>query len=198
MKHSKFLSIVYVSTFFFVLIGSTFAYFTTSSQSNNGVIASGSARVGINLLVEPLYVEKGLIPLDDKDVEKAYAQNCIDDFNFGACQAYTVSIENIGEALDYEGTVNFTLNNIKNLNYLVLDENDEIYMEKTEIESGTDQSLGASFNLPKDATKVFKIVIWVPNFNYDQNEYDGNGNFNAQVTFTSVGNYSISGSISGN
>ena len=198
MKSSKFLPILYILTFLFVLIGSTFAYFTTGVQSNTGAIAANSARVGIKLLVEPLYVEKALIPMNDDDVMKAYAQRCIDDNDYGACQAYTITVENIGEELEYNGTINFSMNHITNLNYLILDENDEVYNEKTIIEPGTNQSLGEAFTLTREEKKVFKLIIWVPNFDYDQNDDDGSGNFNAIVTYKSAGDYQISGSITGN
>lgn len=198
MKHNKFLSAVYVLTFFCVLIGSTFAYFTTSSQSNSGAIASKSARVGINLLVEPLYADKPLIPMNNKDVMKAYAQNCIDDNDNGACRTYTITLKNIGEALDYKGTVNFSLNNIKNLNYLILDENDDVYVDIQKIEAGTEQSLGPTIDLNENESKVFKLIIWVPNFDYIQDDFDSNGSFNAKITYKSSNNNQISGSISGN
>ena len=198
MKSSKFLPILYILTFLFVLIGSTFAYFTTGVQSNTGAIAANSAKVGIKLLVEPLYVDESLIPMDNEDVMKAYTKRCIDDNNYGACQAYTITVENIGEALEYNGTINFTMEHIENLNYLVLDENDEEYHEITEIEQGSELPLGDSFNLPKEGKRVFKLIIWVPNFDYDQYEYDGGGTFNALVTYKSAGDYQISGSITGN
>lgn len=216
MKNGKFLVIVYVLTFIFVLIGSTFAYFTQTAKSNEGAIATKSATVGISLDISPLYVEKELIPMEDSDVIKAYKDfHCVDINEFGACQAYTIKVENVGEADDYEGTVSFSLTKIKNLNYLIFDgsildaedldtlEENEIrdryvYKDKTNIVAETDQSLGASFNLPKDGSKTFVMVIWVPNFDRDQFEDDGSGNFSALVTYKSTGNYQITGSISGN
>ena len=197
MKKNKFLTVVYVLTFFFALTGTTFAYFIREARSSEGAIASKSAVVGVDLSILPLYGTKPLIPMNDTDVMTAYENECIDIYQFGACKAYTITVDNIGEELAYEGTINFTLNDIVNLNYLVLDEDDEIYIDKTNIVAGTDQSLGASFTLPVSESRTFKLIIWLPNYEEYQDEYDGNGNFNATVTYKSANNYRIAGSISG-
>ena len=198
MKNGKFLLAIYVTTFLIVLLGTTFAYFTINNQSDIGALAPRAATIGINLYIEPLYVEKSLVPMNNEDVMKAYNQNCIDDADFGACEAYTITVENRGEELEYAGTINFNLTDIENLNYLILDENDEVYQEMTNIEAGEEQSLGDAFTLAEGTSRVFKLIIWVPNYDYDQKDYDSNGNFGAIVTYKSTTNSEISGSISGN
>ncbi len=215
MKSGKLLSVLYVAIFLFVLAGSTFAYFTLDNQSSEGAIGGKSATVGINLLITPKYVEKELVPMNDADVFTAYKNRCVDINSYGACQAYVIDIENVGETLDYEGTVNFSITDIANLNYLVLDGsildvtdaemadtnfdfNDYVYKGITNITADTDQSLGEAFNLPKEGTKSFVMIVWVPNFERDQFDDDGAGTFGATVTYKSTGNYKISGSITGN
>ena len=125
MKNGKTLAVIYALSFVFVLIGSTMAYFTMTSGSTQSAAGASSSNVGISLLAEPLYNEKKLIPLNDSDVMTAYDSNCVDINNYGACHAYTITIENAGNALTYDGYVNFELTNITNLNYMVLDENDD-------------------------------------------------------------------------
>lgn len=197
MKNGKTLAVIYALSFVFVLIGSTMAYFTMTSGSTQSAAGASSSNVGISLLAEPLYNEKKLIPLNDSDVMTAYDSNCVDINNYGACHAYTITIENAGNALTYDGYVNFELTNITNLNYMVLDENDDVYKAKTEITAGSWQSLGNSFSLPANGTKVFTLIIWVPNYEYNQNTYDGGGVFSAIVKYAAQGNVQISGSITG-
>ncbi len=196
MKNSKILIVIYVLSFIFVLTGSTIAYFTMTAQSGESAAGAKSSNVGINLLATPLYNEKKLIPLNDSDVMTAYENECVDINDYGACHAYTLTIENIGSSLTYDGLIKFDLTNITNINYMVLDEDDEVYKAKTTVTNEW-LSLGDSFLLPADATREFKLIIWVPNYNYDQNNYDGGGVFNAIVKYKAQGNYEISGSITG-
>lgn len=197
MKNNKFLPILYGLTFVVVLIGSTFAYFTQTGGSSDGALAATGAHVGLKLYVEPLYTGKDLIPMNNSDVDTAIQNMCIDKNGYGACQAYTLTVENIGEDLNCNGLINFTLDGITNLNYLLLDEDNNRYVDQTGIVSGTNQTLGNNFTLPKETTKSFKLVIWVPNINENQDDYDGGGNFNAIVTYKSSGNVEVTGSISG-
>lgn len=188
VKKRNFLLVIYLLTFVFVTIGTTFSYFTGAVASEKEKVAGGASVVGINLSTEALYTEKALIPTNDDDIMKAYNQECIDDLGNGACQAYTITIENIGTKASYAGTVNFNLDHITNLNYLILDEADEIYLDKTAIVSETDESLGDEFELETNEKKIFKLVIWVPNYEYDQNDEDGAGTFNATVTYKTFDN----------
>ncbi len=197
MKSGKFLVVLYALIFLFVLAGSTFAYFTLNNQSNEGGIGTRSASVGINLLVDILYADKPLIPMDDTDVMKAYKQNCIDDNSYGACHTYTITIINIGEEYEYSGKINFDIEHVENLNYILLDEDDEEYVSQTRIVGGIDQTLGDTFTLPEGGSREFKLIVWLSNIDDDQFDIDGNGFYNATVTYRSSGNYQITGSISG-
>ena len=197
MKNGRTLAVIYALSFIFVLIGSTMAYFTMTSGSATSAAGAKSSSVGISLLAEPLYNEKKLVPLNDSDVMTAYNSNCVDINDYGACHAYTITITNAGNALTYDGYINFELTNITNLNYMILDEDDEVYKTKTEISAGNWQTLGNSFTLAANETKVFTLIIWVPNYEYDQNSYDGGGVFSAIVKYAAQGNVQISGSITG-
>ena len=197
MKNNKTLLVIYVLTFIFVTVGSTFAFFSQANGSNEGALASMSTRVGINLYVDPLFTGKELIPMDDANVDIALENSCVDIHEFGACQAYIITVENVGEELSYDGIINFDITGITHLKYLLYDEIGETYTPITAVETGTDQSLGDAFVLPKDGTRVFKLVIWLSNIDDYQDEYDGGGRFNATVTYRSLTGVEITGSIMG-
>ena len=57
-------------------------------------------------------------------------------------------------------------------------------------------TFGDEFTLPVGGTKVFKLMIWLSNFDYDQFDLDGGGSYNAIVTFESTDGSEITGSIS--
>lgn len=197
MKKSNVFSIVWSLAFVFMVIGATFSYFNTQNSSTTGAVAAGSGHVGINLLVTPLFEAKPLIPMDDGDIWKAYDNECIDDNDYGACQAYSVDVVNNGGDSDYSGVINFSIGDITNLNYMVLDEDDNVYVAKTHINSGTDQTMGNSFTLLDGETKNFKLLIWLSNYSRNQDEEDAGGTYSASMTFQSAGGYKISGAISG-
>ena len=197
MKKSNILSIIWSLAFIFIAIGATFSYFSTMNASSTGAVAAGSGHVGIGLFVTPLFDSKPLIPMNDDDIWKAYDNECIDDNEYGACQAYNVDVVNNGGESDYTGTINFEIGNITNLNYMVLDENDNVYVPKTRINSGTDQTMGNSFTITDGETKNFKLLIWLSNYTRNQDEEDGGGTYSASMTFESVGGYKISGAITG-
>ncbi len=203
MKGNKFLLIVYVLTFIFTLTGATFAYFSQTAASTEGAVNSTSAVVTLELDIEPLYTSKDLITMDDSDVNTAYRHNCIDDNDYGACQAYTLTIKGANMEMNLEGSINFTLTDITNLKYKLIEidpDTDEItdYQPMTTIEAGEDQSLGPSFTLDVDEERSFVLIIWLPNFEEDQNDYDGGGSFSASVTYETPANYRLTGSLSGN
>ena len=198
MKGNKFLSIISVLSLIFILIGTTFSFFSVVNGSSEGAVTSQSAAsVGLSVTVSLLYDGHALIPMNDSDIYKAYANECVDLADYGACQAYTIDVENIGESYDYQGSINFNIGNITNLNYIILDENDEEYYPATRIVSGTDMSLGDAFTLAANETRQFKLLIWLSNYERNQNDEDAGGTYNALISFESVNGYKITGSISG-
>ena len=204
MKKGKILIIIYVLTFLFVLVGSTFSYFTMSKDSGEGAITSSATTLTLNLEITPIHDYKPLIPMNDEDVEKAYYHSCNDDNNFGACQAYKLTIKDSNIDTELSGTIKFSLTDIENLKYTVIEvdeDTDEItpYLdEKMTVIPDTSQTLGSSFLLSKGEERSFVIIIWIPNFEEDQNEYDGGGSFTAEVTYESTSEYRLTGSISSN
>lgn len=197
MQGNKFLPIISILSLIFIFIGTTFSFFTVVNGSSEGAVLSKSARVGVNVTVALLYDGHSLVPMNDSDIWKAYENECVDLDNRGACQAYTIDIENNGDQFDYQGKINFSIGNITNLNYMVLDEDDHEYHPATRIVSGSDMDLGDSFTLPVDGHRQLKLLIWLSNYDRDQNDEDGGGSYNALISFETVSGYKITGSISG-
>ena len=79
---------------------------------------------------------------------------------------------------------------------MLLDENDDVYVAGTSISSGTDQGLGNSFALAEGASKTFKLIIWLTNFEYDQVGEDAGGSFSALVTYSNSVGSTVTGSFS--
>ena len=196
MKPNKFMMIISTLTLFVILAGATFAYFAVSVSSGQGDVAGEAAAINISVDVQPLYTGKPLIPTNDSDISTAYANSCVDIHSNGACSAYTITVTNAGQQLEYEGTIKFTLNDITNFKYRLLDENDNVYQDTTTVVTGTDQSLGNSFVLGANASKTFTLIVWLPNMSYEQDDTDANGHFSAEVTYASSAGSVVTGMFS--
>ena len=159
MKENKTLLVISVLSLIVILLGSTFSYFNISARSKENAMGLTAMTFDTGVEVTALYNSKDLIPTNDDDVMTAYSQNCIDDLGYGACQAYNVEIVNNGLKTGYDGTIKFSLNGIENLKYLLLDESEDEYVSATDVVTGTDQTLGNSFELDTDESKSFILII---------------------------------------
>ena len=198
MKTNKNLLVLSIISMIILLLGATFSYFNIAAQSNENAIEIASAVVNISVEINPLYKSKDLIPMDDNLVMTGYNHNCVDDNQYGACHVYEIKVINNGDSSGYVGTINFGIDNIEHLNYLLLDDNDDVYVAGTPIVSGTDQSLGNSFTLSENEMKTFKLVIWLSNYDYEQDSEDGGGSYSALVTYTNTLGSRITGTFSSN
>ena len=198
MKTNKNLLVLPILSMIVLLLGATFSFFNISAYSNEGAVGVTAAVVDIEVEVSPLYTGKDLIPMDDNLVMTGYNHNCVDDNQFGACHVYEISVINNGDGSEYSGTINFSINGIEHLNYLLLDEEDNVYVSGTPIVSGTDQSLGNSFALASNETKKFKLVVWLSNYEDEQDDEDGGGSYSALVTYASTYGTRITGTFSSN
>lgn len=203
-KVNKFLLATSIISTLILVIGATFSYFTISTRSKLDAIAveAGSIKLGIG--VSNLTSGLRLIPMNDEDIMTAYKQNCIDDKGFGACNFFKFDVSNFSYKQDLIGEINFDVNNIENLRYIVLDENDNIYLEKTNVSNGktTSLPLGEHFILNEGTEisptmRTFKLVIWLTNLEEDQNDYDAGGTYSATVTYSSVNGDVLTGTIKG-
>ena len=161
------------------------------------------------------------IDFDDGMINKLAEIICGDDYHEKFCEDITLTkcpvyrttgqlYEFFQDLLEIEdegySRLPFTIDCLKKLNNLNrMDEvlikltNPKAYLdEKITVISDTSQTLGSSFLLSKGEERSFVIIIWIPNFEEDQNEYDGGGSFTAEVTYESTSEYRLTGSISSN
>lgn len=207
MKNNRskmFLSITSILSMFILLIGTTFSYFSISSKSDDDILQVNAASINLKLGITPKYVGHLLIPTNDEDIMVAYESKCVDIYGLGACLAYDIEVSNGSSEQDLIGMINFTINGIENLSYMLLDDNDNIYLEKTSIkkDNSLNLPLGDHFVLG-DATienptsKKFVLIIWLTNLDIPQEDYDAAGTFSASISYQSVLGSKLTGSISG-
>lgn len=197
MKENKFMVVISVLSLIFVVLGATFSFFSVNRNSDEGVVDAKAAVMNISLDIQPLYTGRPLIPTNDVDILKAFNDfQCVDSFNNGACEAYKIVIVHHGNPLDYNGKITFSLNNIENLNYMLLDQDGNVYVDKTTIVGDSSQSLGNQFQLDDNQTQEFTLIIWLPNYDYQQVN-DENGTFGANVEYYAINGSRVSGYLSG-
>lgn len=203
-KVNKFLLATTVLSILILLVGTTFSYFTISNRSKLNAMSVEAGRVKLGLGVSDMTSGIKLIPTRDEDIMIAYKHNCIDDYGFGACNIFEFSVSNFSNSQDVIGNISFDVKNIEHLSYIILDENDNIYLEKTSIPNGisSNLSLGEHFILEDGSevtpsNKVFKLVIWLSNLDKAQDEEDAGGTYSATVTYSSVNGNILTGTVNG-
>lgn len=186
-----------------LLIGTTFSFFSINNQSETNALGLSAEQIRINLGVSNLYTNHKIIPLKDELISKAYQRRCVDDLGRGACLAYSMELFNYSKEHEITGTIDFNINKIENLSYMVLDEEGNIYLDVTHVDSveAAGLTLGKSFIL-EDGTeeftsKKFILLIWLTDNNEIQNETDAAGYFNATVTYSSVDGGKLTGTVEG-
>lgn len=203
-KVNKFLLITTILSVSVLLISATFSYFTVNNRSKLNAVSVEAGRVQLGLGVSNLTSGIKLIPTRDEDIMTAYLHNCIDDNGFGACNVFELTLSNFSQRQDVVGKINFSVNNIKHLSYMVLDDNDNIYLDKTSIETENayDLSLGEHFILDNASEAIptsrsFKLVIWLSNIDEAQDKEDAGGSYSATVTYSSVDGSMLTGTVNG-
>lgn len=195
MEKNKNMMVISILLLIIMLIGTTFSYFSAIAIANNDINVT-AAQFGVSLEVTPLYNGKKLIPMNDSDVMTGYNSQCIDRLGYGACYAYNIHIENTGDLIEYTGLIKFTVSDILHLKYLLLDEDNNRYVDALAIESSEDQTLGDSFKLDTGESRNFVLVIWLSNLPSPQDADDAGGNFSALVTYRSTNGGMITGTFS--
>ena len=130
-KVNIFLLITTIFSTLILLIGATFSYFSTRNMSKMNALAVEAGKVRLGLSVSALSTGHKLIPTNDSDIMTAYKQNCIDDYGNGACSLYEFEVYNFNKSQDVIGKIDFNVSKIENLSYMILDENDNVYLSKT-------------------------------------------------------------------
>lgn len=192
-RANKFLFIMSVLSILILGIGGTFSFFTVSNKSKYDAIKVEAQKIQLALKINSKYSDHQLIPTNDKDIITAYKNKCVDFYDRGACLAYTLEISNFNSKQDIIGTIDFEVNGIENLSYMLLDEEENVYLEKQKISNGISKrlSLGEHFILDdakenNPTTRTFTLLIWLTNLEKDQNKTDSGGNFTASITYESV------------
>ena len=129
-----------------------------------------------------------------------YNNNCIDSNNFDVCQVYSITLTNnsgTGQDERLLGTINFNLNHVKNLSYMLIDSNDNVYTGPTSVIANTDLSLGNYVNLHDGESGYYKLIIWLSDKNENQTNDDAHGTFNASITYTGITGENLSSMITG-
>ena len=201
MKFKKEIIIICIMAVVILAIMGTYAFFSTTVSSSPNALSANTAAFKISLAVTPEYFYKQLIPMDDELAVTGYNKGCIDDNNFEVCQAYTIQVGNAsgtGQNARLDGKVKFNLKKIKNLSYMVLNQDGSVYQEATKITNGSSLSLGDFVELKDGETRDFVLLIWLSNVkNKNQMGDDANGTFTASVTYTGVRGEDLSSSITG-
>lgn len=201
-RNKVFVLITTIISLIFMLIGATFSYFTANSRSNLDSVAATAGRINMGLVVSPLYTGLPLIPMNDSDLDTALAQNCVDDLGNGACTAYNIEIVNFDSGTELEGLIDFTIDGIENLSYMVLDENGNHYTNVNHIDSSnsTNLTFGPAITMAKGTTdtpvtKTFTLVVWLSEIGTGQDNVDSEGTFSAVVNFNSTTSGRLTASV---
>lgn len=194
--------IIIVCIFSVIILGivATYAYFASDVSSSEGALSVNSASFSLSLDVTPVYYYNKLIPMNDDLAITGFNNECVDSNEFYVCQVYEIKIANTGGTGQQErllGVINFSLTNIQNLKYMLLDDNGNIYKDTTEALNGEDLSLGNFVELDDESSKTFNLVIWLSDTGSAQDNQDANGTFSASVTYTGVRGEDVSSMITG-
>ena len=148
-KSERILIITSFISIVILLIGATFSYFSASTSSDKDALKVKADKVELGLSISTLYNEHKLIPTNDNDILTAYNQKCVDNNGYGACSAYVLTVSNFYKEQDVIGTIDFDIDHINNLSYMLLDEDGNVYLPKTSIGSTSVKGLplGSSFTI---------------------------------------------------
>ena len=186
-------SIISILTLLVMGIGSSFAYFNAQmAEAEKDSISVSSIKLVVNLKIEPLYTEFKILPTRDEDIYKAFNNKCLDYAGSGACIAYAISIENVGQEQEGYLTFKYESEDIKNLKFLVLDGDDtsKVLQDPTE---GTSEDVVVGTN----HTKKVIIVLWISEQNVPQ-DYEQGGTFMGMVSYNSTLGARITGTMNKN
>lgn len=206
MSNSKvnvFLLITSVFSTLTLVVGITFSYFSINNMSELNALAVEAGKISLGLGVTEKYTGHTLIPLNDKDIDKAYEQRCLDYYNRGACLAYTLTLSNYNVAQEVETLIDFNLNEVENLSYMVLDSDGNRIKDVTHIDSKNPNNLTLMDPFViEDGTiapeiKEYTLLIWLTNLDRSQNDEDGGGSFSAIVTFKTTYGSRLTGTVKG-
>ena len=91
-KHRIIYLLILIVVLISSVIGSTYAYLTSKTESSQNSINASSSTYSLGMDIIPVYNDFRIIPMDDNDVIKALSNNCKDKYNRGACSAYRINV----------------------------------------------------------------------------------------------------------
>lgn len=192
-------SIISILTLVVMGIGSTFAYFNAQmSEVKSDSISVSSINLVVNLKIEPLYTELKILPTKDSDIYKAFDNKCLDYVGNGACIAYTIDIENIGQPQSGYLTFKYESEDIRNLKFLILDgdDNSKVLQEPT-LATSEDIVIGDAIKMESNQVKKVIIVLWISEQNKPQ-DYEQGGTFTGIVSYNSALGARVTGTMNKN
>ena len=200
MDNKKIIIIVVIFSLILLSVVGTYAFFTAKVNSVENALTASTAKFTISLDINGIYTNVDLIPMADNLAVIGFENDCVDDNDFNVCQVYSIELENnsgTGQDERLYGTINFNLRNVKNLSYMLLEEDKTIYKNATSITSGVNLSLGNYVNLHDGESKLFYLIVWLSDSGDDQTHDDVNGRFDASITYTGVTGDDLSSMITG-
>lgn len=200
MDNKKIIIVVVIFSLILLSVVGTYAFFTAKVNSVENALTASTAKFTISLDINGIYTNVDLIPMADNLAVIGFENDCVDDNDFNVCQVYSIELENnsgTGQDERLYGTINFNLRNVKNLSYMLLEEDKSIYKNATSITSGVNLSLGDYVNLHDNESKLFYLIVWLSDSGDDQTHDDVNGRFDASITYTGVTGDDLSSMITG-
>ena len=203
--------IIFIVCVFVLGVGTTYAYWTATTNSADNAVNTQSTIFSINMELLPLYNDFSFIPMNNEDAVKALSRGCKDKYDRGACAAYTMRVFDFDESLKFiSGYMDITTNNMTNLSYMMFRESDSydedscvnineknycVVKEATHMGDGVGLSLGDEYDVYGMDSTNFILLIWLTNLKESQNVSDI-GSFNAVVTMQAGNGGKIQGVIS--
>lgn len=183
-KHSKTIFVLSIITALFITVGSTFAYFSATISSNNGVLSGVAAEFKIDLVDDTSLLKTSLIPSEEIYVDystinrvdengnflKPYENSegtlirdntvCIDDNLNEICSVYTFTIQNPNTEFELPASVSIipAVNTFQNLYFKALDSKQNVVTQKTHLIDDRSFTLDASGNKVFDPSEKMSSI----------------------------------------
>lgn len=189
-------SLVSILTLCVMGIGASLAYFNASmAESKKDNISVSSINLKMDLKIIPRYTELLLLPTKDEDIEKAYNNKCLDYANNGACIAYDIEIDNIGQEQEGYLTFKYESDQIENLKFMVIDPDDNNKVLQPVTPAGKeDITVGEVIKLASKQNRRVTIVLWISELGKEQDSEQG-GTFTGFVSFNSSVGARVTGTM---
>lgn len=181
--------------------GATFAYFYSSTSSNDTDLTGKSFNLSAGVVVTPI-ANGEMIPMNDNLLSTALANSdvCVDSRDYYACNLYRITFSNDGIAQTFTGAMTTNSgttfgNNV--LKYQLLTKTGNVYTSVTDTATlststtnyfklnNTDISFVLSDGTTTTYTTDYYLVIWLSDNGSDQPTTQ-NKHLSASLTFTST------------